>query len=153
MSMVLPRPTPPQRYRPRCGSRLEAGNQGASALSLSPAERDAARRPARTSPSRIAACIWVASNSRCRAATSAFRRASTDLGTAPGEAAILETLVVGAGTALRRHPGDLAGVRVLDVAGFAMHAVGGIDLQLLAAGAVVDHFIDVGGTEIGAGIS
>src|SRR5579863_10514485 len=142
--MVLPRPTPPQRYRPRCGSRFRAGSQGASALSLSPAERDDARRPARRWSSRIAACIWVASNSSRRAATSTFRRASTVLGTARDEAAILETLVVGAGTALRRHPGELPGVRVLDVAGLAMHAVRGVDLQLFSAGAIVDHFIDVG---------
>ncbi len=34
-----------------------------------------------------------------------------------------------------------------------MHAIRGIDLQLLPAFAVRDHFIDVGGTEIRAGIA
>src|ERR1039458_9754610 len=66
---------------------------------------------------------------------------------------LLKALIVGTGAALRRHPGDLARVGLLDVAGLAVHAVGGIDLQFLSALAVVDHFVDVGGTAIRAGIA
>src|SRR3954468_19544906 len=43
-------------------------------------------------------------------------------------------------------------VRIFDVARFAMHAVCGIDLQTLATLPVLDHFVDVGGAEAGAGV-
>src|SRR3979411_1684938 len=66
---------------------------------------------------------------------------------------ILETLVIGTGAALRRHPRDLTRIGVFDVAGLAMHAVRGIDLQFFSAAAVIDHFIDAGGTKVGAWIA
>src|SRR5690606_4791943 len=62
-----------------------------------------------------------------------------------------EVLVVGPGAALRRHPVDDR-VRVLDVAGLAVHAVGGVDLQP-AAGGVLDHLVDAGRAEAGAGVA
>src|ERR1019366_9305403 len=65
----------------------------------------------------------------------------------------LKALVGGPRAALRRYPGDLARVGFLDVARLAMHAIGGIDLKLLAAASVRDHFVDVCGTKIGAGIA
>ena len=52
-----------------------------------------------------------------------------------------QQLVVGAGSALGRHPVDDL-VRVLDVAGLAVHAIGGVDVQPLAARPVVDHLVD-----------
>ena len=64
--------------------------------------------------------------------------------------ASLHQLVIRPRTTFRGHPiDDLIGV--LDIAGFAMHAVGGIDLQPLAA-LFLDHFIDIGRAEAGAGI-
>ena len=64
----------------------------------------------------------------------------------------LQRLVVRARAAFGGRPvDDLVGI--LDVARLAMHAVRGIDLQALAALAVVDHFVDVGGTEACAGIA
>src|ERR1019366_1767664 len=65
----------------------------------------------------------------------------------------LKALVVGTRAALRRYPGDLTRVGFLDVARLAMHAIGGIDLKFLAAASVRDHFVDVCGTKIGAGIA
>ncbi len=58
-----------------------------------------------------------------------------------------EVLVIRPRTTLGRDPGDDL-IRVLDVAGFAVHAVGCIDLQAFAVrhARVVDHFIDAGGT-------
>src|SRR5690606_13061853 len=62
-----------------------------------------------------------------------------------------EVLVVGTGTAFRRHPvDDLVGI--LDVAGLAVHAVGGVDLQALA-GRVLDDLVDAGRAEAGAGVA
>ena len=52
----------------------------------------------------------------------------------------------GPAAAFGRHPVDDL-VRVHDVARLAVHAVGGVDLQLLLPGAVVHHLVDVGGTE------
>src|ERR1700734_3585797 len=63
-------------------------------------------------------------------------------GRMPGSSAILKRLVVRPGAALRGRPIDDL-VRVLDVAGLAMHAVGGVYLQAFAARAVVDHLVDV----------
>src|SRR5450432_890899 len=123
--MVLPRPTPPQRYSPRCGARVvDAGSQGRCVRSLSPMEWDDFRRAALKRSSRTAAANCAASNSSRRAATCSLRRDSTvwsELDTI--EAMILKALVVGTGTALRRHPGDLPRVGFFDVAGLAMHAV------------------------------
>ena len=51
----------------------------------------------------------------------------------------------------RRDPIDDL-VRVLDVAGFAMHAVGSIDLQS-RAGVVLHHFVNAGRAEADAGIA
>src|ERR1700733_14246798 len=64
----------------------------------------------------------------------------------------LEILVIRPGTTLGRGPGDDA-VGVLDVAGFAMHAVGGIDAQHLAARTVVYHLVDARRTEALAGVA
>src|SRR5688572_4273278 len=64
----------------------------------------------------------------------------------------LQALIVGPGSAFRHGPGDDA-VGILDVAGFAMDAVGGVDLQSLAAGAIVHHLVDGRGAEILAGIA
>ncbi len=61
-------------------------------------------------------------------------------------------VVIRAAAAFRRHPGDDL-VRVGDVAGFAVDAVGRVQADALAVrlGRVFDHFIDVRGTEILAG--
>src|ERR1700680_3930354 len=61
-------------------------------------------------------------------------------------------VVVGAAAAFGRDPGDdLVGVR--DVAGFAVDAVGRVQADALAIGLtwVIEHFVNVGGTEILAG--
>src|SRR6185312_8455109 len=63
----------------------------------------------------------------------------------------LEVLVIRPRTALGRDPGDDL-VGVLDVAGLAVHAVGGIDLQAFS-GAIVDDLVDVGGAEAGARVA
>src|SRR6185437_5288330 len=63
----------------------------------------------------------------------------------------LEILIIRTRATFGRHPGDDL-VRVLDVAGLAVHAVGGIDLQALA-GAVVDDLVDAGGAEAGARVA
>src|ERR1700733_9413620 len=143
--MVLPRPTPPQRYSPRSGVRaVGAGNQGRRLRSLSPMERDDFRRAALRRSSRTPAPNCAGSNSSRPAAISTLRRDSTVwIGLDTMDAMILETLVVGTGTALRRHPGDLSRVGFFDVAGLAMHAVGGVDLQFGPAAAVHNHFVDV----------
>src|SRR5690348_886123 len=56
-----------------------------------------------------------------------------------------QVLVVRTAAAFRRGPGDDL-VRVLDVAGLAMHAVRRVDLQALA-GAVGHDLVDAGGAE------
>src|SRR5690606_18710098 len=63
----------------------------------------------------------------------------------------LQVLVIGTGTALGRDPGDDL-VRILDVAGLAVHAVGGVDLQP-PSGLVFHHLVHAGGAEAGAGIA
>src|SRR5271163_232981 len=152
--MVFPRPTPPQKYKPRCGARADAGSQGRYARNLSPMERDDSRRPALRRSSRTAASSWDASNSSRCEANSSLRRDSTGFDSlATTEAVILKALVVRTGTALRRHPGDLARIRIFDVAGLAMHAIGSVDLQFLAAVAVLYHFVDIRRTKIGAWIA
>jgi len=62
-------------------------------------------------------------------------------------------VVVRPPAAFGRDPGDdLVGVG--DVAGFAVDAVGGIEADAFAVGLSggVEHFVDVGGTEILAGL-
>ena len=58
-------------------------------------------------------------------------------------------VVVWTPSALRRHPGDDL-VRILNVAGLAVHTVRGIQADALAVGLarVVHHFVDVRRTEI-----
>ena len=63
-----------------------------------------------------------------------------------------QALIVRATATFRRNPGDDA-VRILDVARLAMHAVRGVDLQALAATAVIHHLVDVRGTEVLARIA
>ena len=63
-----------------------------------------------------------------------------------------EVGVVGPTAALRRRPGDDP-VGILDVAGLAVHAVGGIHLQAAAARAIVHHLVDAGRAEARAGIA
>src|ERR1041385_1281679 len=58
------------------------------------------------------------------------------------DTASLHTLVVGSAAALRRNPGNVA-VRVLHVAGFAMDAVLGVDLEARTGG-FLDPLIDAG---------
>src|SRR3989338_6397144 len=60
--------------------------------------------------------------------------------------------IIRAAAALRRCPVDVLR-RVLDVAGFAVNAVGGVDLQTGTV-AVVDELVNSGGTEalFGAGV-
>src|SRR6478735_6348972 len=55
---------------------------------------------------------------------------------------LLHALVIGAAAALRRNPGDIA-VRVLDVAGLAVDAVLGVDLEARAS-ALLDPFVNAG---------
>src|SRR6185437_2558022 len=145
--MALPRPTPPQRYRPRCGAAaVRAGGKRKAARSLSRRGSGDSTSSAPRRSSRTAASSWLPSDCSRWAATRSARRDSTDLKT-------LQALVVGTGAAFRRHPGDLIRVRFLDVAGLAMHTVGGVDLQFLPAVSVRDHFIHVGRTKIRAGIA
>src|ERR1700727_2508471 len=152
--MVLPRPTPPQKYNPRCGARAGAGSQGRCARNLSPMDGDDSKRPALSRSSRTAASSWAASNSSRWEANSTLRRDSTGFDSlATTDAVVLKALVVRTGTALRRHPGDLARIGIFYVAGFAMHAIGGIDLQFLAAVAVLDHFVDIRRAKVGAWIA
>src|SRR5882724_13311397 len=54
----------------------------------------------------------------------------------------LHRLVIGPAAALRRNPGNIA-VRVLHVAGFAVDAVLGVDLEA-RTGSLLDPFIDTG---------
>src|SRR6185369_856991 len=56
--------------------------------------------------------------------------------------ASLHTLIVGPATALRRNPGNIA-VWVLHVAGFAVDAVLGVDLEARACG-LLDPFVHAG---------
>ena len=65
----------------------------------------------------------------------------------------LEALIVRAGAAFRRDPGDLSRVRLFNVAGLAVHAIRRVDLQFLTAFTVRNHFIHIGRTEIGTGIA
>src|SRR5690606_15161517 len=65
---------------------------------------------------------------------------SRSVGAAPCARSLLQVLVVGPRASFGRDPGDDL-VRVLDVAGLAVHAVGGVDLQP-AAGGVLDHLVD-----------
>src|SRR5437868_3083921 len=58
---------------------------------------------------------------------------------------VLQILVIRTRAAFRRDPVDDL-VWVLDVAGLAVHAVGGIDLQAWAS-VVLDDFVDAGRTE------
>src|SRR3990172_10443869 len=53
--------------------------------------------------------------------------------------------IVGTSAALGRHPDDVLR-RVLDVAGLAVHAVGGVDLQPLAATRLLDELVDASRT-------
>src|SRR5690606_16125178 len=90
-----------------------------------------------------AACSGARSSSSAKAATAVASAIFTGGGS--------KVLVVRAGAALRRHPvDDLVGI--LDVAGLAVHAVGGIDLQALA-GLVLDDLVDAGRAEARAGIA
>ena len=54
--------------------------------------------------------------------------------------------------ALWRHPRNVLR-RILDVAGLAVHAVGGVHLQALATGAIVHHLVDLRRAEARAGIA
>src|SRR5258708_2714561 len=153
MSRVLPRPTPPQRYKPRGGVRGSPASQGTLARSRvnrvgSPA-RSASLKP---SNSTAAACCALSNCKRC-ADTSALQRSMTVWGllvTASADG--LQILVVGPRAALRRRPGnDL--VWILDVAGLAVDAIRRIDLQPPPAGAVRDHLVHAGGTEVLARIA
>src|ERR1700758_3443912 len=65
---------------------------------------------------------------------------------------MLQRLVVRPRAAFGGGPGDDA-VGVLDVAGLAVHAVGGVDLQAPPAVAVVDHLINARRTEALAGVA
>src|SRR5260370_30937408 len=56
----------------------------------------------------------------------------------------LHRLVIGPTATLRRNPGNVA-IRVLDVAGFAMDAILGVDL-VTRPGRLLDPFIDAGRT-------
>ena len=69
-----------------------------------------------------------------------------------GQGTPLHAVVLRPSAAFRRHPVDeLIGVH--DVAGLAVHAVRGVDLQPLGAVARVDHLVDVRRTEARAGIA
>src|SRR5579863_9772411 len=70
-----------------------------------------------------------------------------------GSSVRLKALVIRTRTALGRDPGNLIRVGLFDVARLAVHAIRGIDLQFPAPCAVVDHFVDVGGTEIGTRVA
>src|SRR5215210_1218739 len=64
----------------------------------------------------------------------------------------LHALVLRSAATLRRNPVDhLVGIH--DVAGLAVNAVGGIDLQPLPALAGVHHFVDIGRAEPQAGVA
>src|SRR5438309_6775693 len=63
-------------------------------------------------------------------------------------------IVIGPAATLGRNPGnDL--VRIHDVAGLAVHAVGRIEVNLLATGDVgsLDHLVDIGRAKIATGIA
>src|SRR5882762_8985914 len=70
----------------------------------------------------------------------------------------LHAVVVGSAAAFGWDPGDdLVGVH--DVAGLAVDAVGGVQADVFGAdsarrrGGIIDHFVDVGGAEVGAGVA
>src|SRR5215203_1227260 len=63
----------------------------------------------------------------------------------------LHALVLWTAAAFGRDPVDDL-IRIHDVAGLTVHAVGGVDLQLLPALAGVHHLVDVGRAEARAGI-
>ncbi len=67
---------------------------------------------------------------------------------------VLHAIVIRPAATLGRHPGDDL-VWVGDVAGLAMHTVCSIQADALAIGlgGILDHFIDVGRTEILAGVA
>src|SRR5688500_1624438 len=67
-------------------------------------------------------------------------------------ATALHAFVLWTATALGRHPVDDL-IRIHDVAGLTVHAVRGVDLQLLLAFSSVDHLVDVGRAEARAGIA
>src|SRR6202034_143434 len=69
-----------------------------------------------------------------------------------GRARALQRLVVRSRTAFGGGPVDDA-VRILDVAGLAMHTVGRVDLQPLATLTIVHHLVHIGRTEALAGIA
>ena len=62
----------------------------------------------------------------------------------------LEILIIRTRPTLWCHPGDDF-VGVLDIAGLAVHAVGGVDLQAFSGG-VFYYLVDAGGAEAGAGV-
>src|ERR1700730_2730228 len=149
MSRVLPRPTPPQRYRPRGGVRDSPASQGTLAPSRVNRLGSPARRASlKASKERAAACCAPSNCRRC-AATSALQRSITVWGRLVVR---LQILVVGPRAALRGRPGnDL--VRILDVAGLAVNAIRRIDLQPPSAGGVPDHLVYACGTEVLARIA
>src|SRR3546814_11644958 len=65
-----------------------------------------------------------------------------------------QVLVIRPRPTLRRHPGDDL-VGILDVAGLAVHAVGGVDLQALAVlrGGVLDDLVAGSRAAAGAGVA
>src|SRR4029077_6804619 len=63
-----------------------------------------------------------------------------------GSGAILQRLVVRPGAALGRSPGDDP-VGILDVAGLAVHAICGVDLQAAGAVLVLEDLVHGRGTE------
>src|SRR5678816_4915965 len=67
------------------------------------------------------------------------------IGSMEGYGFRLEILIVRAGAALGHGPVDDL-VRILDVAGLAVHAVRGVDLQPSSALTVGNHLVDAGGT-------
>src|SRR5690606_15300831 len=86
--------------------------------------------------------------SGARAATACGSRHGGELVAA--RAPLLQVLVVRPRTAFRRHPGDDL-VGILDVAGLAVDAVGGVDLQPasdspIGAG-ILDHLVHPGRAE------
>src|SRR5690606_9773218 len=63
-----------------------------------------------------------------------------------------EVLIVWTGAAFRRGPVDDL-VRILDVAGLAVNAIGRVDLQAPATLAVIHHLVHTGGTEVLTGVA
>ncbi len=115
------------------------------------------RRGARPGAPRASRC--EASNSSRWAATSARSRAVTGDPLATNRLQVMtvvcttsQVLVIGTGAAFRRRPGDDL-VGILDVAGLAVHAIRGINLQTAAPGLVGHHFVHARGAEVLAGIA